>query len=143
MFDVKMMRTIGALAARQARAVAQDAKTTANEVIDLCPLLKPWRPGVWNAGDVVGYAGCPYLCVQPHDSMASPEWTPPAAPALFSPFHGTDRAHALAWQAPTGAQDAYQEGEWMIWTDGAAYRCLADGTVHAPDVLPESWEAEA
>lgn len=33
-----------------------------------------------------------------------------AAPALWAPYHATDRAHALPWIAPTGAQDAYNAG---------------------------------
>lgn len=28
----------------------------------------------------------------------------------------------------------------MIWADELTYKCLADATVHGPDVLPGSWE---
>lgn len=32
-----------------------------------------------------------------------------------------------------GAHDAYQTGEWMIWTDGKPYRCTQNATVWGPD----------
>ena len=118
------------------------AANVANDVIDVMPLLSEWRPGVHEPGDVVVYGGQPRRCVQGHDSTGNPDWTPDAAPALWAPYHATDRAHALPWIAPTGAQDACNAGEWMIWTDGAAYRCRQSATVHGPDVLPEAWERE-
>ena len=43
-------------------------------------------------------------------------------------------------RAQEGAHDAYQAGEYMIWADELTYKCLADATVHGPDVLPGSWE---
>lgn len=140
--DTTTMRAIGMLMARQARALAEKEDTPANDVIDLCPLLRAWKPGVHAAGDVVAYEGAPYRCAQEHDSTATPDWTPESTPALWSPYHATDAAHALPYRAPTGAQDAYLRDEWMRWTDGQAYRCTAVSTVWGPDVRPEDWEAE-
>ena len=119
------------------------AANVSNDVIDVMPLLPEWQPGRHPLDEVVVYGGQPRRCAQAHDSTANPGWTPEASPALWAPYHATDRAHALPWIAPTGAQDAYQSDEWMIWTDGLAYRCTRDATVHAPDVLPEAWEAGA
>ncbi len=136
--DLNAMRAIGKLLARTARKEARTA--AANEVIDLAPLLKLWQEGTHAVGDVVTYAGAPYKCAQAHDSTGNPDWTPDKVPALWAPCHATDRAHALPWQAPTGAQDAYQTGEWMLWTDGFAYRCTRDATVWGPDTLPGAWE---
>lgn len=141
MLDVSKLRAIGMMAARQARERATQADVTAHEVIDMAPLLTPWRPGSYAAGDVVAYAGAPYRCAQAHDSTGNEGWTPHNAPALWAPYHGTDRAHALPWQTPTGAQDAYQAGEWMVFTDGIAYRCKQAGTVWGPDTLADAWEA--
>lgn len=140
--DTTTMRAIGMLMARQARALAEKEATPANDVIDLCPLLRAWKPDVHAAGDVVAYEGAPYRCAQAHDSTATPDWTPESTPALWSPYHATDAAHALPYRAPTGAQDAYLRDEWMRWTDGQAYRCTAVSTVWGPDVRPEDWEAE-
>lgn len=137
----KTMRAIGMLMARQARTLAEEEATPTNDVIDLCPLLRAWKPGNHEVGEIVAYEGAPYRCAQAHDSTGNTGWTPDRTPALWSPYHATDEAHALPWQAPTGAQDVYKQGEWMIWTDGLAYRCTAESTVWGPDVRPEDWEA--
>lgn len=139
----KMMRAVGLVIARQAQRLAEDAATAANDVIDLAPALRLWREGPHKTGEVAVYEGMPYRCVQAHDSTGNPGWAPDAAPALWSPYHATDAAHALPWQAPTGAQDAYRQGEWMVWTDGLRYQCAADSTVWGPDTRPEDWEEDA
>ncbi len=140
--DAARMRALGLLIARQARTMAEAATAPANDVIDLAPLLRVWRPGPHTAGAVAIHDGAPYRCAQTHDSTGNPDWTPDATPALWSPYHATDADHALPWAAPTGAQDAYQAGEWMIWTDGKRYQCAAASTVWGPDVRPEDWMAE-
>lgn len=140
MLDLKQMRAIGMMVARQARERAAQEGVEANEIIDMTALLKPWVEGPQTAGDVVVYNDYPYKVVQTHDSTGNPTWNPSDTPALFAPYHATDKAHALPYVAPTGAQDAYNSGEWMIWTDGLAYKCKQDATVWGPDVLPAAWE---
>lgn len=143
MLDTNLMRAVGTLLARQARTRAKEPDTAANEVIDLTPLLKPWQPGSYEVGDVVAFGGQPRRCVQGHNSSDNPGWSPTGAPALWAPYHATDRAHALPWVPPTGAHDAYQVAEYMIWSDGAVYRCKVDATVHGPDILSTAWERDA
>lgn len=133
---------VGMMAARQARAKAKEDGVAANEVIDMAVLLKEWAMGAYEIGDVVVYEGYPYKCIQTHDSTGNDGWYPSAVPALFAPYHGTDATHALPYVAPTSAGDAYQTGEWMIWTDGVKYKCLQDACVYAPDALASAWEAE-
>ena len=94
-------------------------------------------------GVVASYDGAPYRCAQTHDSTGNPDWSPDKTPALWAPYHATDAAHALPWQAPTGAQDAYKRGEWMVWKDGKRYKCVAQTTVWGPDVRAEDWEEES
>ena len=134
--DMKKLRAIGMMAARQARSAAKDE--TPNGVIDLAPLLKPWKEGAYNAGEIFAYNGRPYRVVQMHDSTGNPAWNPEEARSLFAPYHGTDEPHALPWSAPTGAHDAYMAGEYMTF-GGKVYCCTVDGTVHDPDVLASSW----
>lgn len=140
MLDLKQMRAIGMLAARQARERAVQEGVEANEIIDMTALLKPWAEGPQTAGDVVVYNDYPYKVVQTHDSTGNPTWNPADTPALFAPYHATDKAHALPYVAPSGAHDAYNSGEWMIWTDGLAYKCKQNATVWGPDTLPDAWE---
>lgn len=143
MLDANTMRAVGMMVARLARERAIEAGVKANEVIDLSPLLKEWKPGKHNAGDVVVYNDYPYRVNDPgHDSTGNDSWNPEDTPALFSPYHATDAAHALPWKAPTSAADAYQAGEWMLWTDGKSYRCKQDATVWGPDILSTSWEMQ-
>lgn len=143
MLNLEKYRAIGMMAARQAREKAASDGVSANEVISMTALLKPWQAGVHAAGEVVVQNDYPYKTIQAHDSTGNPGWTPEATPALFAPYHATERAYALPWRAPTHAGDAYNTGEWMIYTDGVAYEALRDGIVHAPDVLPDAWKAEA
>ena len=85
------------------------------------------------------YNGCPWRCCQAHNSAGNPSWAPGVTPALWAPYHATDAAHALPWISPTGAQDAYQTGEYMIFTDGKKYRCTTANTVHSPETYAQSW----
>lgn len=140
MLDPNTMHAMGMLMARVARQRAKETDVTANETIDLTPLLKPWKAGPQTVGEVITYGGYPYRVIQAHDSTGNEGWNPADVPALFAPYHGTDKAHALPWAAPTHAGDAYMSGEYMIYTDGLIYMCKQDSTVHAPDVLPGAWE---
>lgn len=133
----------GRMLGRMARARMGAGGVTADEVIAMTPALPAWEPGPYAAGDVRGYEGAPYRCAQAHDSTENPAWTPPATPALWAPYHATAKEFALPYQAPTGAQDAYNEGEWMVWTDANAYRCKRDGTVWGPDQAADAWEEDA
>lgn len=142
MLNKDKLYAVGMMAARQARVRAKESDVVANEVIDVAALLKEWTIGKYEVGDVIVYQSYPYKCIQAHDSTGNDSWYPPAVPSLFAPYHGTDATHALPYVAPTHAGDAYQTGEWMIWTDGLKYKCLQDACVHAPDVLPSAWKAE-
>lgn len=126
-------------AARDARAAAPTAQ--ADDVIADMALLLPWKPGAYAVGEVRTHGGQPWRCCQAHDGAAQgDDWAPGAAPALWTPYHTTSARWALPWVQPTGAHDAYQAGEYMLWTDGQIYRCKADATVHGPDALPGAWE---
>lgn len=139
MFDTEKMRAIGKMLARNAMRTAEAEDTAANEVIDLVPLLKPWKEREYKVGEVVSFEGRPYKCVQAHDSTGIFNWNPEDAPSLWANYHGTDADHALHYVQPTGAHDAYSSGEYAIY-NGKTYKCLANGTVHDPATLPTSWE---
>ena len=101
------------------------------EINDNPAAIRIWKPGAYEAGDVRAYGGIPYRCVLGHDSTNQPDWTPDATPALWMQYHGTTVETARAWVTPTGAHDMYRAGEFMIWTGGAVYRCVAD-TAYSP-----------
>lgn len=139
-----MDSTFNALAAALRRikreAIAAAPTAAPDDVIADAALLRPWTPGDYAAGDVRVQDGYPYKCCQAHDSSNNPDWDPVTQRALWVPYHAKTAKWALPYVAPTGAHDAYQDGEYMIWTDGQIYRCNTDNTVWGPDTLPDVWE---
>lgn len=110
------------------------------EINENTAAIRPWKPGVFAVNDVRMHKGIPYKCVQAHDSTGNTAWTPDAAASLWMQYHGTSKATARAYIAPTGAHDVYKAGEWMVYTDGLAYPCLSD-TAYSPDAYPAAWGA--
>lgn len=139
-WDSNVLHAIGTMIPRLANNRAKESDVTSNEIIDLSPLLYRWAEGVFNVGDIRAYNGYPYRCVQAHDSTGMPNWNPEEAKSLWANYHGTDEAHALPFVQPLGSHDAYMIGEYMIFTDGLIYRCIADFTDRDPTVLPQNWE---
>lgn len=139
-----MDSTFNALAAALRRikreAIAAAPTAAPDDVIADAALLRPWTPGDYAAGDVRVQDGYPYKCCQAHDSTGNPDWDPATNRALWVPYHATTAKWALPYVTPTGAHDAYQSGEYMIWADAQTYLCNTDNTVWGPDVLPDAWE---
>lgn len=139
-----MDSTFNALAAALRRikreAIAAAPTADPDDVIADAALLQPWVPGNYTTGDVRVQDGYPYKCCQAHDSSNNPDWDPVTQRALWVPYHAKTAKWALPYAAPTGAHDAYQDGEYMVWTDGQIYRCNTDNTVWGPDTLPDVWE---
>ena len=144
MLDIKTMRAIGRLLARQARARAVEPDVMNNEIIDLAPLLQLWQAGTasnvisYKVGDVRAYSGQIWKCVQAHDHHGEPGWEPGIV-SMWGAYHATDAAHALPWVQPTGAHDMYQAGEYMIWTDKVIYRCV-QATAYSPEEYAQAWK---
>lgn len=44
------------------------------------------------------------------------------------------------WVQPTGAHDAYNKGDKILFTDGRVYVSVIDGNVWSPLVYPQGWE---
>ncbi len=119
---------------------AKAGSLTPTQIVACDGLVEPWAPGGFAAGDIRSEGGHIWHCIQGHDSTGNPEWKPTNARALWAPYHTTDPAKARPYIAPTMAEDAYNKGECMVWTDGNVYRCKRDATVHDPATLPDAWE---
>lgn len=137
------LRAMGRMMARFAQAQAFDADGT----IEAAPLLKEWQAGTMEmpasyiTGDVRTYDFQPWRCVQAHVHYGEAGWDPASARALWAPYHATRKEYALPFVQPTNAADAYNTGEWMIWTDGRVYQALRDAVDRGPDVLADAWQA--
>ena len=140
------LRAIGRVMARYAQQHA--AAFDADGVIEASPLMKAWKAGTMEnpvsyiAGDVRTHEGQPWRCSQAHVHYGEEGWDPASSRALWTPYHATKKEYALPYVAPTHAQDCYQTGEWMIWTDGLVYTAQRDAVDHGPDVLPDAWEVD-
>lgn len=116
-----------------------EAEKNSPTIINILPDgIRPWKMGAYVIGDVRMYEGSPYKCVQAHDSTGNPEYNPTVA-SLWIQYHGTSPETARPWIAPTGAHDMYLIGEYMIFTDGATYKCL-DDTTYSPTDYARVWE---
>lgn len=142
-------RAIGRVMARYAQDHA--ATMDADGVIESAPLQKVWKPGTMTEpvtherGDIRTDENKPWKCIKAHTHHGEDGWNPAAtsARALWAPYHATRREYALPYVPPSNAEDAYNTGEWMIWTDGLRYMAKGDAVVFGPDVLPDAWEVEA
>lgn len=137
--DLNLFRSIGVLLGKQAQALISKDTVSTNELIDMAPFMKVWEEGSYQINDIVYYKHLPYKCVQAHNSTGNPTWNPKETPALWTVLHATDAIHAIQYQAPTGAQDAYMKGEYIEWY-GTIKKCIQDNTVWDPNVYPEAWE---
>jgi hypothetical protein len=77
-----------------------------------------------------------YRVVQDHTSQA--DWTPNVTPALYTPIGLNDDGYPV-WSQPTGAHDAYNEGD-IVDYNGTLYKSLINGNTYSPDAYPQGWE---
>lgn len=144
--DLNKLRAIGAMVARQAQGKAAADHEAANEIIDMAPLLKAWKPGTmekpvtYNRFDVRTHDNLPWWCVTAHTHHGEEGWEPGSTSALWAQYHGRDAAHALPFAAE--GHNPYMTGHWCT-ENGKAYRCNRDNVVYAPSVLPDAWEEDA
>lgn len=137
------LRSLGRVMARYAQDNVVDFD--ADKAIEAAPLLKVWvagtmkNPVTYNIGDVRTHENQPWKCAQSHTHHGEPGWDPSTSRALWSPYHSKKREYALPYVQPTASHDAYQNGEWMIWTDGNCYECIGNDVVHTPDSYPAAW----
>ena len=106
------------------------------EILDMVYLYPAWNVGIeYKVGDMVEYLGKLYEVIQAHTSQD--DWRPPDVPALF-----TLRSPAGVipeWTQPTGAHDAYNIGDKVIF-EGQVYESLIDGNTWSPTDYPQGWE---
>ena len=77
-----------------------------------------------------------YKVVQAHTSQD--DWTPNVATSLFIPI-GLNNDGYPVWSRPTGAHDAYNEGD-IVDYNGTIYKSVINGNVYSPDEYPQGWE---
>ena len=59
------------------------------------------------------------------------------SPVTINPETGYDE-----WKQPTGAHDAYNKGDRVVY-NGKVYESLIDGNTWSPDTYPAGWKEVA
>lgn len=77
-----------------------------------------------------------YKVVQNHTSQE--DWAPDTTPALYVAIGLNDDGYPI-WSRPTGAHDAYENGE-IVEFEGRLYKSLINGNVYSPTEYPAGWE---
>ncbi len=79
-----------------------------------------------------------YRVEQPHTSQA--DWIPSDDKnrALYTPIGLNDNGYPI-WSKPTGAHDAYNEGD-IVDYNGTLKRSKINGNTYSPDEYPDVWE---
>lgn len=127
------------------QTLAGNSIETDDQRIRASGLYDDWTPGNHKAGEIYNADGQTWECYQDYDNAVYPDITLDNS-AWFTfnrPLHGKSRETARAWVAPTHAEDIYRYGEWMVWTDGLAYQCIAEnGTNFSPEEYLGGWRME-
>lgn len=92
----------------------------------------------YESGQRVRYGEKLYKCVQAHTSQEG--WEPNVTPALWTEV--AKPGEIPVWRQPTGAQDAYMEGDKVHYPDleGYVYVSTVDANVWKPGEY--GWEVE-
>lgn len=116
---------------------------TEEEAMEIATVYPKYAVGKWyKAGEMFTYGenavGDPqlYKVAQEHTSQA--DWTPDATPALYIPI-GLDPNGYPIWSKPTGAHDAYNAGDIVMY-NGAKYESLMNGNTYSPEEYPQGWQ---
>lgn len=127
------------------RFAVADGKLTDEELLSVQPALEGriWRPGLSvQVGDVYGYGGFLWRCVQAHTTQN--DWTPDKAPALWRKVEIIYENEKRIWQAGVD----YAVGDTASYPDeqGTEYECLQAHTSLSgwePPNVPALWKAKA
>lgn len=104
-------------------------------------LYDDWTAGSYTDGDIRNANGQTWECFQAHDNATYPDINPGNAAwyTFWRPLHGKSPETARPFVPVQGAHDIYRAGEYMLWTDGAIYRCVQD-TNFSPADYAAAWE---
>ena len=112
------------------------------ELDDLMDLYEDWEAGEnVNVGDIRKYNGKLYRVIQAHTTQA--DWTPDSVPALMNEYTPptTESGEEIIpdFKQPTGAHDAYNKGDKVIF-EGKVYESVIDGNTWSPTDYPQGWK---
>lgn len=129
--------------ARQLRAIIERGviglDLTPAEALAAVELYPAWEPEgkAYTVGDRVQRDGKLYDCTGTHNSQN--DWAPGGGAASLWDEVTVDPATGYdEWQQPTGAQDAYNKGDRVVYK-GSVYESTIDGNSWSPEAYPAGW----
>jgi hypothetical protein len=113
----------------RALIVKASAGLADEDAVEGVELFEPWAVDTnYVMGQRIRYGEKLYRCEQSHTSQA--DWTPDLTPALWTEV--AEPGSIPVWRQPTGAQDAYTQGDKVRYPD-------EDGEVWVSDVDYNTW----
>lgn len=103
------------------------------DALNAIELYDIWMPDkTYEVDTRLSYNDKLYRVVQSHTSQT--DWTPDLVPALFTEV--ALPGEIPVWKQPTGAHDAYQQGDQVKYPDenGSVYENDVDNNIYAPNV---------
>lgn len=124
------------------KALQMFAQTlTDDEAMEIATVYPTWEVDTTYKGDIyltygVNSVGDPqlYKTVKKHTSQA--DWTPDNVPSLYTPIGLNDDGYPI-WSQPSGAHDAYGEGD-IVEYNGKLYISIVEANTWQPGVY--GWE---
>lgn len=114
---------------------------TQDEISALVADVEEWEVGeVLKQGDRRKRGDIAYQVIQQHTSQVG--WEPENVPSLwrvYVPPKKDNKPVIVDFKKPTGAHDAYQTGDLVLFM-GRVYKCKLPNTVHNPLEYAQAWE---
>lgn len=111
------------------------------QALQVSAIYPEWHVDVnYRAKQVCRYNDELYRCAQDHTSQA--DWTPDKSASLWTKITIDPDTGYDVWQQPTGAHDAYNTGDRVLYPDakGKVYESLINGNTWSPDAYPAGWK---
>ncbi len=106
------------------------------ELLDMIDLYDNYQVGKsYKVDDIFKYEGKLYKVIQAHTSQEN--WLPSELPALY--LNLMPENVIPEWVRPTGAHDAYNKGDKVIF-EGEVYESTIDNNTWSPTDYPSSWK---
>ena len=125
--------------ARKLRPYIEKAAMSLSEedALEAVQLFPNWRPdAAYLVDDKVQYEGILYKCLQSHS--AQEEWTPVAAPSLWTKVLIPDPNVIPEWEQPDST-NPYMRGDRVSF-EGKVYESTIDNNIWSPTAYPAGWQ---
>lgn len=123
---------------------AAGAVLTEEQALVCVRIYNPWKVGKYYKGGEyftygVNSVGDPqlYRVNDGKNHTSQNDWLPNMEKSLYTAI-GLDKDGNSIWARPTGAHDAYNEGD-IVNYNGTLYQSKINGNTYSPDEYPDGW----